>query len=157
MTVLVCGVRARVPGGLGPHFALGGLLRADALSVTMLIVIGVVGTLATWASIGYVAAELAHGHTDATGARLYGVLTPAFLAAMVACGVRQQHRRDLGRDRGHHRRHRVPGRASPHPHRAGGDVEVRHHLLGRDRDGLPGHRAAVLTPPATPVHPRRTP
>ena len=49
----------------------------------MLIVIGVVGTLATWASIGYIDAELAHGHTDATGARLYGVLTPAFLAAMV--------------------------------------------------------------------------
>ena len=49
----------------------------------MLIVIGVVGTLATWASIGYIDAELAHGHTDASGARLYGVLTPSFLAAMV--------------------------------------------------------------------------
>ena len=49
----------------------------------MLIVIGVVGTLATWASIGYIDAERAHGHTDADGARLYGVLTPAFLAAMV--------------------------------------------------------------------------
>ena len=34
---------------------------------------------------------------------------------MVSGGVRQQHRRDLGRDRGDHRRHRVPGRASPHP------------------------------------------
>ena len=62
---------------------LGGLLRADALSVTMLIVIGVVATLATWASIGYVDAELARGHTDRRGARLYGALTPAFLAAMV--------------------------------------------------------------------------
>jgi hydrogenase-4 component F len=65
------------------HLVLGGLLRADALSVTMLIVIGVVGTLATWASIGYVDAELAHGHTNRRGARLYGALTPAFLAAMV--------------------------------------------------------------------------
>jgi hydrogenase-4 component F len=83
MTVLVCGSALGFRVGSGQHFALGGLLRADALSVTMLIVIGVVGTLATWASIGYVSAELAHGHTDATGARLYGVLTPAFLAAMV--------------------------------------------------------------------------
>ncbi len=65
------------------HLALGGLLRADALSVTMLIVIGVVGTLTTWASIGYVDAELAHGHTDESGARLYGALTPGFLATMV--------------------------------------------------------------------------
>ena len=69
--------------GPAQHLALGGLLRADALTATMLIVIGVVGTLATWAGIGYVDAELAHGHTDARSARLYGVLTSAFLAAMV--------------------------------------------------------------------------
>lgn len=68
--------------GDAEQLALGGLLRADALSVTMLIVIGVVGTLTTWASIGYIDAELAHGHTDRSSARLYGVLTPAFLAAM---------------------------------------------------------------------------
>ena len=49
----------------------------------MLIVIGIVATLATWASIGYLDAELAHGHTDARGARVYGALTAAFLAAMV--------------------------------------------------------------------------
>src|SRR5258708_32678127 len=49
----------------------------------MLIVLGIVATLATWAGIGYVDAELAHGHTDTRGARLYGVLTSAFLAAMV--------------------------------------------------------------------------
>ena len=65
------------------RFALGGLLRVDALTVTMLIVIGVVGTLATWASIGYLDTELAHGHTDTRGARLYGALTAAFVAAMV--------------------------------------------------------------------------
>lgn len=68
--------------GAGPHVVLGGLLRADALSVTMVGVIGVVGTLATWASIGYVDTDLAHGHTDRRDARLYGALTPAFLAAM---------------------------------------------------------------------------
>jgi hydrogenase-4 component F len=62
----------------------GNLLRADALSVTMLIVIGTVGTLATWASVGYLEAELTHGHTDRRGANLYGVLVPVFLAAMAA-------------------------------------------------------------------------
>jgi hydrogenase-4 component F len=69
--------------GAAQQVVLGGLLRADALSVTMLIVIGVVGTLTTWASIGYIDTELADGHTDRRGARLYGTLTPAFLAAMV--------------------------------------------------------------------------
>lgn len=83
-TVLACGAALGFLVGSGQHFALGGLLRVDALSVTMLIVIGVVGTLATWASIGYVNTELAQGHTDTGGARLYGALTPAFLAAMVA-------------------------------------------------------------------------
>jgi hydrogenase-4 component F len=83
LAVLTCGVATGIRVGSGVEFALGGLLRADGLSATMLIVIGVVGTLATWASIGYIDTELAHGHTDADGARLYGVLTPAFLAAMV--------------------------------------------------------------------------
>ncbi|MCX2933454.1 proton-conducting transporter membrane subunit [Mycobacterium sp. CVI_P3] len=83
VAVLAAGVMLAFRVGSGSHLALGGALRADALSVTMLIVIGVVGTLATWASIGYIDTELAHGHTDAGGARSYGTLTPAFLAAMV--------------------------------------------------------------------------
>ncbi len=83
LVVLTSGVVMGFRIGGGQQLALGGLLRADALSVTMLIVIGVVGALTTWASIGYVDAELAHGHTDESGARLYGALTPAFLAAMV--------------------------------------------------------------------------
>ena len=65
--MLACGAALGFAVGSGQHFALGGQLRADALTVTMLIVIGVVGTLATWASIGYIDAELAHGHTDAAG------------------------------------------------------------------------------------------
>ncbi|BBY56527.1 hydrogenase [Mycobacterium koreense] len=83
--VLGCGIALAVGGhGTGwRHLALGGLLRADALSATMLIVIGVVGSLATWASIGYIRTELADGHTDRRGARLYGVLTGLFLSAMV--------------------------------------------------------------------------
>jgi hydrogenase-4 component F len=66
------------------RFGILNLFRTDALSITMLIVIGTVGTLATVASIGYIDAELAHGHTDATGANLYGVLVPIFLAAMAS-------------------------------------------------------------------------
>ena len=83
VTVLACGVTLGVRIGSAQYVSPGGLLRVDALSVTMLIVIGVVATLATWASIGYIDAELQHGHTDPNGARLYGVLTPAFVAAMV--------------------------------------------------------------------------
>jgi hydrogenase-4 component F len=83
VTVLVCAAALGFRVGSGAQFALGGLLRADALTVTMLIVIGIVGTLATWASISYIDEELAQGHIDERGARLYGVLTPAFLGAMV--------------------------------------------------------------------------
>lgn len=82
-TVLVCGTFLGLRIGSATQLQVNGLLRADALTATMLIVIGMVGTLATGASIGYLNAELAAGHTDAHGARLYGVLTPAFLAAMV--------------------------------------------------------------------------
>jgi hydrogenase-4 component F len=83
LSVLCCGVLLGFRAGSGTHVLAGGLLRADALSVVMLIVIGTVGTLSAVASIGYINAELDHGHTDAAGARLYGTLTPAFLAAMV--------------------------------------------------------------------------
>ncbi len=82
-TVLGCGIALGVQAGVATRFALGGLLRVDALTVTMLIVIGIVATLATWASMGYVDAELEHGHTDARDAREYGTLTVAFVAAMV--------------------------------------------------------------------------
>ncbi|MGO9929150.1 MAG: proton-conducting transporter membrane subunit [Mycobacterium sp.] len=83
VTVLGCGAALGCRVGSGTRFELGGLLRVDALTVIMLIVIGIVATLATWASIGYLDAELAHGHTDVRGARVYGALTAAFLAAMV--------------------------------------------------------------------------
>ena len=82
LTILGSGVALSVRVGDQAHLVLSGLLRADALSATMLIVIGTVGSLASWASIGYLDAELAHGHTDERGARLYAILTPAFLAAM---------------------------------------------------------------------------
>ncbi|WP_248961476.1 proton-conducting transporter transmembrane domain-containing protein [Sphaerisporangium perillae] len=65
-----------------PRTAIGGLLRADALSAFMLIVIGVVALLAMLASPGYLAAEVAAGHTGERAARRYGILTQAFVAAM---------------------------------------------------------------------------
>lgn len=82
-TVLACAILLGIRLHGIEYVLVDGLLRADALSVTMLAVIGVVGTLATWAGIGYIDAELAHGHTDAHGARIYAALVPAFLAAMV--------------------------------------------------------------------------
>ncbi|WP_396912244.1 proton-conducting transporter membrane subunit [Mycolicibacterium sp.] len=83
LTVLGCAVALGIRLDPHPYVTLGGLLRADALSVTLLIVIGIVGTLAAVASIGYLDTELADGHTDTHGARLYATLTPAFIAAMV--------------------------------------------------------------------------
>ena len=83
VAVLGCGAALGFRVGSGTRLGLGGLLRVDALTVTMLIVIGIVAALATWASIGYIDSELAHGHTDLHGARIYGALTAAFLAAMV--------------------------------------------------------------------------
>ena len=84
LTVLVSGIVLAFNHAGEVRFAIANLFRVDALSITMLIVIGTVGTLATWASIGYIGAELAHGHTDQKGANLYGVLVPIFLAAMAS-------------------------------------------------------------------------
>jgi hydrogenase-4 component F len=82
LSVLVSASAIGLRVGSRAQFGVWRVLRADALSVTMLIVIGTVGTLATWASIGYLDAELAHRHTDQKGANLYGVLVPIFLSAM---------------------------------------------------------------------------
>jgi hydrogenase-4 component F len=79
---LACGVILGVRGPSRPQLGMGHLLRADALSVTMLIVIGAVGALTSWASVGYIGAELEHGHTTYRGARQYGALFGAFLAAI---------------------------------------------------------------------------
>ena len=86
-TVLVSAVALWIlhpPDRGTPHIALGALLRADSLSVCMLGVVGVIGTLSCLASIGYLDHELAHGHTTSAGARQYGVLIGLFLAAMTA-------------------------------------------------------------------------
>jgi hydrogenase-4 component F len=84
LSILVSAAILGFNRGTGVRFGILNLFRVDALSITMLIVIGTVGTLATVASIGYIDAELAHGHTDRKGANLYGVLVPVFLAAMAS-------------------------------------------------------------------------
>lgn len=81
--VLVVGAGAAAWTADGGVVAVGNWLRIDALSSLMLIVIGAVGVIAAWSGLGYVEGELRAGHTDATGARRYGVLVPLFLAAMV--------------------------------------------------------------------------
>ncbi|WP_395105322.1 proton-conducting transporter membrane subunit [Actinomadura sp. SCN-SB] len=65
-----------------PVTGLGGLLRADALSAFMLIVIGAVTLPAMLTSPGYLDAEHAAGHSTARDMRRYGVLTQGFVAAM---------------------------------------------------------------------------
>jgi hydrogenase-4 component F len=81
-SILTTGIVLGVRLGPRPRLGLMHLLRVDGLTVTMLIVVGTVGTLSCWASIGYLDTELAHGHTTARGARLYGLLVAVFLAAM---------------------------------------------------------------------------
>lgn len=82
LLTLACGIALATQIGSHPHVRLDGLLRADGLSVTMLLVIGTVGTLSCWASIGYLDTELAHDHTTPHRARIYGVLIATFLSAM---------------------------------------------------------------------------
>jgi hydrogenase-4 component F len=82
--ILLSGVILGFNRGLGVRFSILDLFRADSLTITMLIVIGTVGALATWASVGYIDAELTSGHTNTKGANLYGVLVPLFLATMAS-------------------------------------------------------------------------
>ncbi|MHB1288557.1 proton-conducting transporter transmembrane domain-containing protein [Georgenia sp.] len=67
----------------GGALATGSLLRIDALSAVMLIVIGSVGVIATWANVAFVDNELASGKTQPADIRRYTALVPSFLAAMV--------------------------------------------------------------------------
>ena len=81
--ILTCAVFIAVRTTGGTALVAGGVLRADALTAVMLLVIGAVAVIATWAGVSYIDDELETGHTDAKGARLYAVLIQLFLAAMV--------------------------------------------------------------------------
>ena len=71
----------------GPVTALDGLVRVDALSAFMIVVIGLVSLIATSYGVSYVRAELNHGHTTPGGARVYGTLIQVFVAAMLVAVV----------------------------------------------------------------------
>ncbi|MCI2422427.1 hydrogenase [Saccharopolyspora sp. K220] len=65
-----------------PSIALGGLLRVDALSTFMLIVIGAVGLLSTVATPSYLHGEITAGRATTRTATRHSVLVQLFLAAM---------------------------------------------------------------------------
>jgi hydrogenase-4 component F len=82
-TTLALGIGAAVQVlRTGPQSG-GGLLRADALSVFMVVVIGVIALLASWLGIRVVAIEVAAGDCTAARATTYGVLVQAFIATML--------------------------------------------------------------------------
>ncbi|HEU4425632.1 MAG TPA: proton-conducting transporter membrane subunit [Pilimelia sp.] len=65
-----------------PATTAGGWLRADALTVVMLLVIGAVATIACWAGAHHLDAETATGAANPAAARRYLMLVQLFLAAM---------------------------------------------------------------------------
>ncbi|GAA5150083.1 proton-conducting transporter membrane subunit [Pseudonocardia eucalypti] len=68
----------------GPHTAAGGVLRVDALSAYMLVVIGTIALLATAATPAYLAAEITAERATPRAAALHSVLVALFIAAMAA-------------------------------------------------------------------------
>jgi hydrogenase-4 component F len=81
--ILACGIGlAIVVSAEGPYTAVAGLVRVDALSAFMIIVIGSIGLLATAASPAYLRAELAGGHASTRTVTRHSLLVQAFLAAM---------------------------------------------------------------------------
>ncbi|AOR29968.1 hydrogenase [Streptomyces fodineus] len=83
LAILLCGtlLAAGVLKG-GARTACSGLLRADALTVWMLLVVGAVALIACGATPAYLAGERTAERTTARTARRYHVLVHAFLAAM---------------------------------------------------------------------------
>ena len=82
--VLVLGIvlAAQVTRG-HPAAAAGGILRADALSAFMVIVIGAIAFLASCQSVRYLSAEIRPGDLHARHAALYTVLVQAFVCCML--------------------------------------------------------------------------
>jgi hydrogenase-4 component F len=62
---------------------LWGVLRADALSAFMVVVIGTIAVLASWVGVRMIAAELATGRSTERRATLYALLVQVFVATMV--------------------------------------------------------------------------
>jgi hypothetical protein len=66
----------------GPRTAVAGLMRVDALSAFMLIVIAAAGVLATVATSAYLGVEIRAAHVSARTATRHSVLVQLFLASM---------------------------------------------------------------------------
>ncbi|MEV5880687.1 proton-conducting transporter membrane subunit [Streptomyces sp. NPDC052101] len=83
VAILLCGSLLAV--GVhdeGPLSAYSGLLRGDALTAWMLLVVGAVALVACGSTSAYLAGERTAERTSARAARRYHVLVHAFLAAM---------------------------------------------------------------------------
>ena len=100
--------------GMAASTALDGLVRADALSEFMLIVIGAVGLLATAASPAWLRGEIAAGRATARTAARHSVLVQLFLAAMAVAVLAASLGVTWVAIEAHHDRHRVPRRPAPH-------------------------------------------
>jgi hydrogenase-4 component F len=77
---IVLSIRVVHHGALG---GLGGVLRADALSVFMVVVIGAIAVLASWLGVRTIATELDTGRCTQRRATLYAVLVQIFVTTMV--------------------------------------------------------------------------
>ena len=64
-----------------------GVLRVDALSAFMVIVIGTIGVLAVVQSVRYLEHSVSSGHSSARHATLYAVLVQAFISTMLLAVV----------------------------------------------------------------------
>ncbi len=102
--------------------------------------IGAVGVTATWAGLGPWPARGGVARRAPRGATPPRARVPR---RDVAGGAHGQPRRDVGRRRGHHDRHRLPRRPPRHAHGARGGLEVRRARLGRHRDRVARRRAAL--------------
>lgn len=85
--ILGSGLSAAILTVRGDTLTAGSLLRVDALSAVMLIAIGSVGVIATWANVSFAEDEVASGQTQRVDIRRYTTLVPTFLAAMVLAVV----------------------------------------------------------------------
>jgi hydrogenase-4 component F len=82
LTLAAAIVTAATVSASGPRVALAGLIRGDALSAFMLIVIGAVALLATAATPAYLSGEIDAGRATVRTAARHSVLVQVFLAAM---------------------------------------------------------------------------
>ena len=95
----------------GPLVGAWGALRADALSVFMVIVIGAISLMASWVGIRTMAREQAEEHGQPGAVVALRRARPGLRGLHAPRRAGGERRRALGGRRGHDDRHRLPGRA----------------------------------------------